>query len=162
MDPIEFRRRNVVRPGDPMIVDRHREGDVDYGSYGLDQCLDLVKDAMDRGGGRSAAVAADWLVGKGVALGMIDTVPPGGHFADRAPRCARTAATSSPSARPNSATARTPCIARSRRTALGATMDGIHVRQSDTDHGGHDTGAFGSTGTVVAGLRDAARRASLA
>jgi hypothetical protein len=35
---------------------------------------------------------------------------------------------------------------------LGATMDSIHVRQSDTDHGGHDTGAFGSTGTVVAGL----------
>ena len=31
-------------------------------------------------------------------------------------------------------------------------MDSIHVRQSDTDHGGHDTGAFGSTGTVVAGL----------
>ncbi len=30
-------------------------------------------------------------------------------------------------------------------------MDAIQVSQSDTDNGGHDTGAFGSTGTVVAG-----------
>ncbi len=27
----------------------------------------------------------------------------------------------------------------------------MHIRQSDSDHGGHDTGAYGSTGTVIAG-----------
>ena len=36
-------------------------------------------------------------------------------------------------------------------TVLGAQPDSIMLSQSDTDHGGHDTGAFGSTGTVVAG-----------
>jgi putative selenate reductase molybdopterin-binding subunit len=36
-------------------------------------------------------------------------------------------------------------------TVLATTMDGIDVLQSDTDNGGHDTGAYGSTGTVVAG-----------
>jgi CO/xanthine dehydrogenase Mo-binding subunit len=36
-------------------------------------------------------------------------------------------------------------------TVLGTTMDAIRVLQSDTDNGGHDTGAYGSTGTVVAG-----------
>jgi putative selenate reductase molybdopterin-binding subunit len=36
-------------------------------------------------------------------------------------------------------------------TVLGTTIDKIGVLTSDTDNGGHDTGAFGSTGTVVAG-----------
>jgi putative selenate reductase molybdopterin-binding subunit len=36
-------------------------------------------------------------------------------------------------------------------SAVGTTSDRIRVRQSDTDATGHDVGAFGSTGTVVAG-----------
>ena len=35
-------------------------------------------------------------------------------------------------------------------TVLGAAIDAIQVLQSDTDNGGHDTGAYGSAGTVVA------------
>jgi CO/xanthine dehydrogenase Mo-binding subunit len=35
-------------------------------------------------------------------------------------------------------------------TALATTVDRIAFRQSDTRNGGHDTGAYGSTGTVVA------------
>ena len=51
MDPIEFRQRNVIRPGDPMTSLGGAAHDVDYGSYGLDQCLDLVRDALGRGNG---------------------------------------------------------------------------------------------------------------
>ena len=43
--------------------------------------------------------------------------------------------------------------------ALGTTVDRIVIRQSDTDVTGYDTGAFGSTGVVVAGL--ALHRAAL-
>ena len=35
---------------------------------------------------------------------------------------------------------------------LGTTPDRIRIRQSDTALLGHDTGAFGSTGTAIAGL----------
>ena len=77
MDPVAFRERNMVHPGDPMISTGSDEGhDVEYGSYGLDQCLRLVKDAIDRGGGLPPPSSDEWLVGQGVALGMIDTVPP--------------------------------------------------------------------------------------
>jgi CO/xanthine dehydrogenase Mo-binding subunit len=38
MDPIEFRHRNVIRPGDPMTSLAFESDDLDYGSYGLDQC----------------------------------------------------------------------------------------------------------------------------
>ena len=37
-------------------------------------------------------------------------------------------------------------------TALATTVDKIDLRQSDTANGGHDTGAYGSAGTFVAGL----------
>ena len=83
MDAIEFRRRNVVWPPDPMLSTGEIHEDVVYGSYGLDQCLDLVDAALKRGDG-AAAPSADWLVGDGTALTMIDTVPPGGHFSDSA------------------------------------------------------------------------------
>ena len=36
-------------------------------------------------------------------------------------------------------------------SALGVRPCAVLLRQSDTDGGGYDTGAFGSTGTVVAG-----------
>ena len=52
-----------------------------YGSYGLDQCLDLVERAMQAEAPK-ADLSADWLIGEGIALTMIDTVPPDGHIAD--------------------------------------------------------------------------------
>jgi putative selenate reductase molybdopterin-binding subunit len=151
MSPIEFRRRNVIHPGDPMISISPEETDVVFGSYGLDQCLTLVEDAMKRPGGIEPPASGDWLVGEGVALNMIDTVPPGGHFSD-----------ASISLRPDgtyelvvgtaefgngTATVHRQIAA----TVLGTKPENIVLKQSDTDHGGHDTGAYGSTGTVVAG-----------
>src|SRR5207248_9290657 len=81
-NPFEMRRRNIVKPGDPMLS-RPGTGyhDVLYGSYGLDQCLDLVERAMQTEA-PNTDLSADWLIGDGIALTMIDTVPPDGHFAD--------------------------------------------------------------------------------
>ena len=55
--------------------------DVEMGSYGLTECLDLVEAALQRGNG---AVPPDetWQVGSGMALAMIHTIPPRGHFAE--------------------------------------------------------------------------------
>ena len=47
ISPFEIRRRNIVKPGDPMLSPPGSgHTDVLYGSYGLDQCLDLVERAM--------------------------------------------------------------------------------------------------------------------
>ncbi len=81
MDALEFRRRNVIKPGEPMIGAHVAPDDVIYGSYGLDQCLDLVDDAM-RQPDAHEKLSDDWLTGQGTALTMIDTVPPGGHYSD--------------------------------------------------------------------------------
>ncbi len=55
--------------------------DVIYGSYGLDQCLDLVEHAMSELPAPKG-LSEDWLIGDGIAMTMIDTVPPDGHIAD--------------------------------------------------------------------------------
>ena len=47
-------------------------------------------------------------------------------------------------------------------TALATTVDQIRLRQSDTAHGGHDTGAYGSAGTFVAGRATQAAAENLA
>jgi CO/xanthine dehydrogenase Mo-binding subunit len=152
IDPMALRQRNVVRPGDPMVSISSEEDDVEYGSYGLDQCMDLVEAAMREPAGE-APPSAEWLVGEGRAVGMIDTIPPRGHFADAhialAPDGAYELVVGTAEFGNGTSTVHRQIAA----DALATTVDRIHTFQSDSDHGiGHDTGAFGSTGTVVAGL----------
>jgi putative selenate reductase molybdopterin-binding subunit len=149
--PFEMRRRNIIKPGDPMLSPPGNGfHDVLYGSYGLDQCLDLVERAMQAGGPK-IDLSADWLVGDGIALTMIDTVPPDGHFAD-----ARIALRDDGGFELTVGTAEfgngTSTVHRQiAATALATTVERISLRQSDTAHGGHDTGAYGSAGIFVAG-----------
>ncbi|TFV38049.1 2Fe-2S iron-sulfur cluster binding domain-containing protein [Bradyrhizobium frederickii] len=147
----EMRRRNIVRPGDPMLSPPPSEyHDVVYGSYGLDQCLDLVERAM-HADGPQPDLSPEWLIGDGVALTMIHTVPPAGHIAD-----AMIVLNGHGGFELTVGTAEfgngTSTVHRQiAATTLATTVDRIHLRQSDTAHGGHDTGAYGSAGTFVAG-----------
>src|ERR1700737_2241085 len=82
ISPFEIRRRNIVKSGDPMLSPPGTSHtDVLYGSYGLDQCLDWVERAMQSEPPKTD-LSPDWLTGDGIALTMIDTVPPDGHIAD--------------------------------------------------------------------------------
>ena len=162
ISPFEMRRRNVVKSGDPMLAPPGSEyHDVFYGSYGLDQCLDLVERAM-RAEAPKTALSADWLVGDGIALTMIDTVPPAGHIAD-----ARISLREDGGFELTVGTAEfgngTSTVHRQiAATALATTVDQIRLLQSDTAHGGHDTGAYGSAGTFVAGRATQAAAENLA
>ena len=150
ISPYDIRRRNVVKPGDPMLSPGHRESDVLYGSYGLDQCIDLVERAM-QAETPNADLSPDWLVGEGIALTMINTVPPDGHIADTtiALRDDGTFDLTVGTAEFGNGTS--TVHRQIAASALATTVDQIRLRQSDTANGGHDTGAYGSTGTFVAG-----------
>jgi putative selenate reductase molybdopterin-binding subunit len=143
LDPFELRRRNIIGP------DAEMHGDVEIGSYGLTQCLDRVEAALDRA--RDVAPPDDtWQVGAGMALSMIHTIPPRGHFAE-----ARIASTADGyeliAGTAEFGNGTTTVHAQIAASVLGTTPAAIRVRQSDTALIGHDTGAFGSTGSVVAG-----------
>jgi CO/xanthine dehydrogenase Mo-binding subunit len=149
MDPVELRRRNVIRPGDPIVADSDEPDDVRFGSYGLDQCLDLVDAALRE---PADEPGQGWLTGTGVAAAMIATTPPRGHFADASVTQETdgrvTVRVGTAEFGNGTTTVHTQLVA----SVLGVPPERVEVRQSDTDAVGHDTGAFGSAGTVVAGL----------
>jgi CO/xanthine dehydrogenase Mo-binding subunit/aerobic-type carbon monoxide dehydrogenase small subunit (CoxS/CutS family) len=147
----EFRRRNIVRPGDPMVSPvGEPHADVLYGSYGLDQCLDLVERAMAEEAPKPD-LSGDWLTGEGIALTMIDTVPPDGHIADAKISLRGDGGFDLIVGTAEFGNGTSTVHRQIAATALATTVDRIRLKQSDTAHGGHDTGAYGSTGTFVAG-----------
>ncbi|GHF05077.1 molybdopterin-dependent oxidoreductase [Pseudolysinimonas yzui] len=150
IDPIEFRRRNVVRPGDPIrTIEEEPPTDIAYdGDHGAGQVLDLVASAL---AATSDTVEEGWLLGEGTALAMIATIPPRGHFADAVVRRLADGFFEVEVGTAEFGNGSTTVHAQLAADALGTTPDRIRIRQSDTDVAGHDTGAYGSTGVVVAG-----------
>ncbi|MCW2529016.1 MAG: xdhA, partial [Pseudonocardiales bacterium] len=152
IDPFELRRINAVKEGDPLlVVHPEPEEDLVYGSYGLDQCLDLAEAALRRGNGVTAPAGSHWRVGEGMAVAMIATMAPRGHIA-------RTRVTLRPDGRyvlsvgtsefgNGTTTVHTQIVS----TVMSTTVDRITLTNSDTDGAAYDTGAFASAGTTVAG-----------
>jgi CO/xanthine dehydrogenase Mo-binding subunit len=162
ISPFEFRRRNIVKPGDPMRSPPGPEhADVFYGSYGLDQCLDLVERAMQAETPNNT-LSPDWLIGDGIALTMIDTVPPAGHLADATISLRDDGGFELTVGTAEFGNGTSTVHRQIAATALATTVDRIHLRQSDTAHGGHDTGAYGSAGIFVAGSATQAAAENLA
>ncbi|HEY0185700.1 MAG TPA: molybdopterin cofactor-binding domain-containing protein, partial [Rhodopila sp.] len=141
LDPFELRRRNVIGP------DQEMHDDVQMGSYGLTQCLDLVEAALRRGD--DAPPDGSWRIGQGMALAMIHTAPPRGHFAQAriVPHPGGGYELTVGTAEFGNGT--TTVHAQIAAAVLGTSPAAIRIRQSDTALIGHDTGAFGSTGSVV-------------
>ena len=79
MDPFAIRRKNMIRPGDWIESVWDDPSDVDFGSYGLDQCMDLVERALASGRGVPKPEGEDWLEGTGIALAMLECGPPTEH-----------------------------------------------------------------------------------
>ncbi|WAC70432.1 molybdopterin-dependent oxidoreductase [Microbacterium sp. SL75] len=152
IDPFDLRRINAVREGDSLHPDdgeEPHEEDLIWGSYGLDQCLDLAQEALRRGNGAEAP--AGWLVGEGMAAAMIATMAPRGHIA-------HTSATLRPDGtyllRVGTAEFGNGTSTVHRQiaaTVLDAAPERLELWAADTDAVRHDTGAFASAGTVVAG-----------
>ncbi|MFT4228733.1 MAG: molybdopterin-dependent oxidoreductase [Microbacterium sp.] len=147
VDPFELRRRNAVTADEPLHPDD--DPGLVWGSYGLDQCLDLAERALRRGNGVDAPPG--WLVGEGMAAAMIATMAPRGHVA-------HTRATVRPDGgyvlRVGTAEFGngTSTVQRQiAQTVLQAGPDRLELRAADTDQVSHDTGAFASAGVTVAG-----------
>jgi putative selenate reductase molybdopterin-binding subunit len=154
MDPFALRARNVIRPGDPVVTAHVPGPDDDLGfggSYGLDQCLDLARDAVRAGDDVPAPDGPEWRVGEGMAASMIATIPPRGHLAEASvaldPDGRYTVRVGTAEFGNGTSTVHTQLAA----TVLATEPDRVRLWQADTDAVGHDTGAFGSAGSVVAG-----------
>ncbi|AJF68679.1 molybdopterin-dependent oxidoreductase [Streptomyces vietnamensis] len=150
MDPLVFREKNVIGPGEAMHSPIGEEEDLHIASYGLDQCLSVVRKAIAED--RSTEEAPEgWLVGQGTGMAMIATGPPGGHYADARVSLLEDGTYDIAVGTAEFGNGTTTVHQQITAGALHTTEDRLTVRQSDTDVVRHDTGAFGSAGTVVAG-----------
>jgi CO/xanthine dehydrogenase Mo-binding subunit len=164
IDPAEFRRRNLIRPGDELVNGSGETDDVSTESIGVLDCLDLVEKALaggaDRADGRVWAAPEGWATGTGIAVAMLDSIPPGGHagrsrVAER-PDGKYAAFVGTAEFGNGTTTIHRQLVA----DVLGCEPADVLIFSSDTDRSGHDTGAYGSTGIAVAGTATA--RAALA
>ncbi|KGJ79518.1 aldehyde oxidase [Cryobacterium roopkundense] len=151
INPFDLRRLNSVLPGDPLVVTHVEGDDLIFGSYGLDQCLDLAQAALGRGHGRAAPIGSAWRVGEGMASAMIATTPPRGHFSEASITLTGDARYTVRVGTTEFGNGTTTVHAQIAATVLGTTPDRVDIRHSDTDAAGYDTGAYGSAGVVVAG-----------
>ncbi|WP_125130130.1 molybdopterin cofactor-binding domain-containing protein [Microbacterium sp. 10M-3C3] len=151
IDPFELRRRNVVRDGDPLHPgdDDPHEQDLVWGSYGLDQCLDLAQQALRRGNGVEAP--AGWRVGEGMALGMIATIAPRGHVSHASATLRPDGTYLLRTGTAEFGNGTSTVLRQIAASDLAADFDRLELRTADTDAVAHDTGAFASTGITVAG-----------
>ena len=149
LDPAEFRRRNLIREGDAPDNASGEPAEVSTASLGVDECLDLVEKAL--ASGRGEVAPPGWLTGTGLAVALLDTIPPGGHpgramVAER-PGGGYAAFVGTAEFGNGTTTVHRQLVA----DVLGCEPADVLVFSSDTDRSGHDTGAYGSTGVVVAG-----------
>ena len=151
MSPFAIRRINKVRETDRIESIWKEPSDVEFGSYGIDQCLDLVENALASGRGLPKPEGDDWLVGTGVALAMLDCGPPTEHRSGAEMRLLADGsyhlAVGSTEMGNGSTTSHRQLAA----SVLDTRAGRIAIINGDTDKTPYDTGTFASTGTVVAG-----------
>jgi putative selenate reductase molybdopterin-binding subunit len=242
IDPIELRRRNLVRRGEVLDNGSGEHDGADSSNHGAFGCLEEVGKALASGRGDPSPPGPEWACGTGIAITMLDTIPPGGHDGHARVLCLPPGGQYSPGGATPLSTPRlrgdspltppfpgepaqiagprgfpapglgasplpdlpapglgasplpdlpAPGLSTAPQStprfrlyvgtvefgngtatvhqqlaahALGCAPGDIEVVASDTDLTGHDTGAYGSTGTVVAGtatLRAARALASM-
>ena len=110
-----------------------------------------MRDALARGNGVAPPEGADWLVGKGMALAMIDCAPPTEHRSEAGLSLDADGAYDLAIGSAEFGNGSTTVHGQIAASALGTTASRIRIAQSDTDRTGYDTGAFASTGTMIAG-----------
>ena len=151
LDPFAIRRKNMIRDGEWMQSVWSETSEIDFGSYGLDQCMDMVEEALASGRGLAKPEGDDWLEGSGVALAMLECGPPTEHRSGAEMMLTADGryhlAVGSTEMGNGSVTSHRQIAAE----LLGCAASQIDIINADTDRAPYDTGTFASTGTVVAG-----------
>jgi len=150
LDPVAVLRKNVIGPDDSLLSIWDGPTDVEIGSYGLTECLDLVEQALASGRGLKKPEGEDWLEGSGLALSMLDCAPPNQRSEARVDLMedggyvVRVGATEFGNGSVN-------VHRQIAATTLGCAVDRVAIWNADTDKAPYDTGTFGSVGTTVTG-----------
>ncbi|QJP14186.1 molybdopterin-dependent oxidoreductase [Starkeya sp. ORNL1] len=151
LDPVALRRTNMIRDDDWIESVWSETSDVDIGSYGLAECVEMVEAGLASGERKPKPEGADWLEGTGIAFAMLESGPPTEHRSGATMELLADGrfhlAVGSTEMGNGSVTSHRQLAA----GVLGSRAGDIEIINADTDKTPFDTGTFASTGTVVAG-----------
>jgi putative selenate reductase molybdopterin-binding subunit len=151
MDSFAIRRKNMLQPGDWIESVWNEASDIDIGSYGLDQCMDYVEQALAKKGGLSKPEGEDWAEGVGVAYSAAESGPPTEHRSGSEIRLLADGGFHLAVGTTEMGNGSTTSHRQIAAGIMGGRADQIDIINADTDRTPYDTGTFASTGTVVAG-----------
>jgi CO/xanthine dehydrogenase Mo-binding subunit/aerobic-type carbon monoxide dehydrogenase small subunit (CoxS/CutS family) len=151
LDPVELRRKNVVRPGDNVESIWQEPGDASFGSHGIDQCLEIVERELKKGNGVAKPAGDDWLEGSGSALAMLECGPPTEHRSTAEMHLKPDGTYHLACGTSEFGNGISTAIKQIAASILGVRSRDVSLTNADTDKSPYDTGTFASTGTVVAG-----------
>jgi CO/xanthine dehydrogenase Mo-binding subunit/aerobic-type carbon monoxide dehydrogenase small subunit (CoxS/CutS family) len=151
IDPLAVRRKNVVKPGDNIESIWKEPGDASFGSYGIDECLDIVEKALATGNGVKKPDGKEWLEGTGVALAMLECGPPTEHRSGAEIKLLPDGTYHLAIGTAEFGNGTTTAHMQMAAHILGRRVSDIDIINADTDRTPYDTGTFASTGTVVGG-----------
>ena len=150
IDPVTMRRKNMIRAGDPLHSIWPGPHDSEIGSYGLDQCLDFVEEALNSGRGEKKPGGDEWLEGRGLAIHAQDCSPPTEHRseADLVLRPDGTYHLAIGAAEFGNGTVNS--LRQIAASVLETSAAHVAIDLADTDKTPYDTGTFASMGISVA------------
>ena len=161
LDPFAIRRKNMIRPDDWIESVWKDPSDCGFGSYGLDQCMDIVEKALAKGNGVAKPAGDQWLEGKGVGLAMLECGPPTEHRSGAEMSMLADGTFHLAVGSTEMGNGSVTCHKQIAASILSSRADDIAIVNADTDKTPYDTGTFASTGTVVAGQAVALTAAAL-
>lgn len=149
MDPIAFRRKNVVGPDDNLEAAWKETSDLTMSSYGLDQCIDAIEKALASGKGHAKPLGEEWLEGSGMAISMLDCVPPteqrSGSEIELLEDGTYHFTVGSTEIGNGLVTAQQQVVAQ----VMGCSTARVSLLNADTDKTPYDSGTFASVGMMV-------------
>jgi putative selenate reductase molybdopterin-binding subunit len=151
MSPFALRRHNMIRPTDWIESVWKDATDIGFGSYGLDQCLDMVEQRLAAGNGVAKPEGAEWREGTGIGLAMLECGPPTEHRSGATMALLQDGRFHLAVGSTEMGNGSVTCHKQIAAGVLAARAADIEIVNADTDLTPYDTGTFASTGTVVAG-----------
>lgn len=151
IDPFEIRRKNLVKPGDNIEAIWKEPKDATFGSYGIEECLDLVQVALATGNGVEKPAGEAWAEGTGVAMSMMDSGPPTEHRSGGEMKLLADGTYHLAIGSAEMGNGIVTALKQIAASVVGTRIGDIALVNADTDRTPYDTGTFASTGTVCGG-----------
>ena len=153
MDPLELRRRNAIKPGDPLTAFEEDHGKYEYGSYGFMECIDAVEKEIQKTQENDHPYSEEdgWRIGTGVSIAAQKCSPPTQHRSTAKIRLSPEGDyhyyTGAADCGNSSDTTLTQIVAEN----LNTTTDKINLHAGNTADEVWDTGTFAGTTMFIGG-----------